>query len=85
MADHNLAATNLTATGTVASGRTRIRSIYNGAVAGTIELKDGGAGGTTRFLLAMAAGQTCDLPGSILFEADCHATLTSTTSATFVY
>lgn len=81
----NVNATNLTATATLNAGRTRIRSIYNGAVAGTVELKDGGASGTSKFLLAMAAGQTCDLPGSIVFETDCHATLTDTTSVTFVY
>ena len=83
--DHNLNTVNLTATGTAVSGRTRIRSIYNGATAGTVELKDGGAGGTTKFILAMAAGQTCDFPGSLLFDTDCHATLTTTTSVTLVY
>lgn len=81
----NLTAKNLTATGTVNATRTRIRSIYNGGLAGTIELKDGGTGGVSRFKLVMAAGQTCDLPGSILFATDCHATLTTTTSATFIY
>ena len=85
MSDHNLTAKNLTTTGTVKSGRTRIRSVYCGATAGTVELKDGGSGGTTKFILAMAAGQTCDLPGSILFETDCHATLTTANSVTFIY
>ncbi len=85
MSDHNLNTTNLTATGTVRSGHTRIRAIYCGATAGTVELKDGGSGGTTKFLLAMASGQTCDLPGSIVFETDCHATLTTANSVTFVY
>ena len=85
MANENLNAKNLTATGTVVVGRTRIRSIYNGDTAGTVELKDGGAGGTSRFLLIMAKGQTCDLPGSIEFATDCHATLTTTNSVTFIY
>ena len=85
MSDHNLTTKNLTATGTVNAGRTRIRSIYNGAVAGTVELKNGGTGGTSKFLLPMIAGQTIDLPGSIEFATDCHATLTTTTSVTFVY
>jgi hypothetical protein len=85
MSDHNLNSTNLTTTGTVNAGRTRIRAIYCGATAGTVELKDGGAGGTTKFLLAMASGQTCDFPGSIEFQTDCHATLTTATSVTFVY
>lgn len=85
MSDHNLASTNLTATGTVVAGPTRIRSIYNGAVAGTVTLRDGGASGAVKFTLPMTAGQTIDLPGSIKFETDCHATLTTTTSVTFVY
>ena len=82
--DHNVNALNLTSTGTVVAGPTRIRSIYCGATAGTVELKDGGAGGTSKFLLAMAAGQVCDLPGSIFFASDCHATLTTANSVTFI-
>jgi len=85
MSDHNLNSKNLTATGTVVAGPTRIRSIYCGATAGTVELKDGGTGGTSKFKLAMAAGQTCDLPGSIYFGTDCHATLTTANSVTFVF
>ena len=84
MSDHNVNAVNLTATGTVVAGRTRIRSIYCGGTGGTVELKDGGSGGTTKFLLVMAAGQTCDFPGSIEFATDCHATLTTATSVTFI-
>lgn len=85
MSGENLTTKNLTATGTVVAGRTRIRSIYNGNAAGTVVLRDGGGSGTVKFQLVMAAGQTCDLPGSIAFETDCHATLTTTTSVTFVY
>ena len=85
MSDHNLTAKNLIETGTVNSGHTRIRSVYCGSTAGTVELKDGGASGTSKFKLAMTAGQTCDLPGSILFETDCHATLTTADSVTFIY
>ena len=85
MSDENVQAKNLTSTGTVVAGRTRIRSIYNGATAGTVVLKDGGSGGTAKFTLAMASGQACDLPGSIEFATDCHATLTTTNSVTFVY
>lgn len=83
MSDQNCTAVNLTATGTVVAGRTRIRSVYCGGTGGTVELKDGGAGGATKFLLVMAAGQTCDFPGSIEFATDCHATLTAT-SVTFI-
>jgi len=85
VSDHDLTAVNLTSTGTVVAGRTRIRGIYNGSTGGTVVLKDGGASGTARFTLVMAAGQQCEFPGSILFETDCHATLTTTTSITFIH
>jgi len=85
MTDQNLTSKNLTATAAVNAGRTRIRSVYNGNTAGTVELKDGGSGGTTRFKLVMAAGQVCDFPGSIEFATDCHATLTTANSVTFIY
>jgi len=85
MSDQNLTTKNLTATGTVVASRTRIRAIYCGATAGTVQLKDGGTGGTSKFLLTMTAGQTIDLPGSIEFATDCHATLTTANSVTFVY
>jgi hypothetical protein len=85
MSDQNLTAKNMTATGTVNAGRTRIRSIYCGATAGTVQLKDGGTGGTSKFLLTMTAGMTVDMPGSIEFATDCHATLTTADSVTFIY
>ena len=85
MADQNLTAKTLTATGSVNAGRTRIRSVYCGSTAGTVELKDGGSGGTSRFLLAMTAGQIINLPGSVEFSTDCYATLTTANSVMFVY
>jgi hypothetical protein len=85
VSDQNLTAKHLAATGTVNAGRTRIRSIYCGDTAGTVQLKDGGTGGTSKFLLDMAIGQTCDLPGSIEFATDCHATITTATSVMFIY
>lgn len=85
MADQNLVAKHLAATGYVNTGRTRIRSVYCGDTAGTVELLDGGSGGTTIFLLDMAIGQTCDLPGSLEFATDCYATITTATSVMFIY
>lgn len=82
--NQNLNAIHLTATGDVVAGPTRIRSVYCGDTAGTVELKDGGASGTTRFLLDMAIGQTVDLPGSIKFHTDCHATITTASSVMFI-
>ena len=85
MANQNLTAKHLAATGSVNAGRTRIRSIYCGDTAGTVVLKDGGASGTALFTLDMAIGQTCDLPGSIEFATDCYATITTATSVMFIY
>ena len=83
MSDHNLTPVRLTATGTVWSGPTRIRYIANGATAGTIVLRDGGASGTTILTMAIGAYQTLDLPGSIQFHTDCHATLTTVNNINF--
>jgi hypothetical protein len=85
VADQNLTAKHLAATGAVTTSRTRIRSIYCGDTAGTVELLDGGSGGTSKFILDMAIGQACDLPGSIEFATDCYATITTATSVTFIY
>jgi hypothetical protein len=85
MTDQNLTTKNITATDTVNAGRTRIRAIYCGATGGVVQLKDGGGSGTTKFKLTMAAGMTVDLPGSIEFATDCHATLTTANDVTFVY
>ena len=81
----DLHATKLTATGTVVGRRTRIRGIYAGA-AGSIVLRDGGATGTTKLELTVGANTDYNLPGSgIVFDTDCHATLTTTSDVTFLY
>jgi len=80
----NLNALTITTTGTAVADRTRVRSVYCGSTAGTVVLRDGGASGTVKFNLVMASGQTCDLPGSIVFEIDCHATLTTANSVMLV-
>ena len=88
----DLNAARLTATGTVSPRRSRVKAVYcvATATAGTIELKDGGSGGTSKI--------TLDTPGAgsehvefnipeegILFKNDVHATLTNVASITVVY
>ena len=81
-----------TTTGTVAASRSRLRAIYivHTATAGSIVIKDGGSGGTTRLDLATVVTDITPnyilLPGDgIVFKTDMHATLTNITSATFFY
>lgn len=87
----DIAAKTLTATGTVFAGRMRVKSIqYIGAGGGpgAIVLRDGGSGGTIRLDLATAQSgvQSVYIPDDgILFNADCHATLTNITSLTVFY
>ena len=84
-------ATRVTATGTVLAGKGRVVgvSLVCGATAGSIVLRDNGAGGTTRLELDTAAGATLtrDVPikGGIHFGTDIHATLTNVTSLTVFY
>jgi hypothetical protein len=88
--DQNLNAVKVSGTGSVKGDRTRVRGLYfvSTAVAGSIVLKDGGASGTTLIDLdtpALLDGYYIDLPGSVAFETDCHATLTNVTSVTVFY
>lgn len=84
-------AATITGTGTAYAAPTRARKIawVNTATAGSIVLRDGGAGGTTELSLATpaAAGfHSLDLPeNGIRFETDVHATLTNVTSFTLIY
>ena len=93
----NVQAKRLTATGTVFAGPARLLGIYFVAdtTAGSIELKDGGAGGTSKAVFdtplgASTAGQEVayqiNIPGDgIRFETDCHATLTNVDKVTFTF
>lgn len=82
----DLHANQITGSASVVGRRTRLRSIYNGATAGTVEMKDGGSGGTSKLVLTVGANQDFDFPGGgILFETDCYATLTTTNDVTFLF
>jgi hypothetical protein len=90
MAGSDVKVSYVTATGTVASGRTRLCGIHyhSGGSTGKIVLRDGGASGTVVITLDFHSNSTGDLSipeEGVLFETDIHATYTSITSATFFY
>lgn len=87
-----VATASATATGTlVASSRAKVLGVYwrAGATAGTIVLRDGGAGGTVRLTLntpaAVSAGFLPIFGGGLVFNTDVHATLTTADGVTIVY
>ncbi len=75
--------TNVTTeTKTVKTGRTRVYGVhYVGlAVAGVIELKDGGSGGTSKIKIdksAVAGSENIIFPAPILFKTDVYSTFTT--------
>lgn len=78
----------VTSTNTAYGTRTRVRGLtISYASGGTVVLKDGGSGGTTRlsFTAPAAAGsQHIVIPGEgILFQTDVHATLSNATVVVF--
>lgn len=87
----DVSSTLLSATGNISAGPCRLKGLYMvaAALAGTVVIRDGGAGGTTRASFATPAGVGAvyiELPGEgILFRTDCHATITTTTSITAFY
>ena len=85
---NDVRSTRRTTSGTVVSGRTRLRavSLLAGAAVGTVQLRDGGASGTILCELDTPASVTATvqflLPGEgILFNTDIYATLTGGTLA----
>lgn len=91
MSESDIKASTVTSTGTVASGRHRIRGLHYAGSAGgdaVIVLRDGGASGTTVLDLGGLTDQTDDvtIPGrGILCNTDIHATLTNVASLTIFY
>jgi hypothetical protein len=73
--------------------RARIKTIYaiNGASAGSVVIREGGASGKTLMTLNTAASATAGytiipMPGEgILCESGLHGTVTDTTSITLIY
>lgn len=82
----------ITTTGSVVGARTLVRGIHmlGGVTAGTVQLRDGGAGGGIRIELPMPASTTAmqylKLPGSgVLFETNVYATFTGGIVAATVF
>ena len=73
--------------------RARVKTIYavNGASAGSVVIREGGASGTILMTVNTAASSTAGytiipLPGEgILCESGLHGTVTNTTSITLIY
>ncbi|MEY4719533.1 MAG: hypothetical protein RL563_2151 [Pseudomonadota bacterium] len=72
------------ASGLLVSGRVRVKGLVitsTGAGAGTVQLKDGGSGGTVTIEVdapSTAAFHNVLIPGEgVLFETDVYATLTN--------
>lgn len=83
---------SVTATGDVTAGAASVLAVQvrATAAAGTVVLKDGGAGGTTKLTVytpaSAAATVVVPIPGGgILFASKVHATLTNADGLTVVY
>jgi hypothetical protein len=85
-------ATHVEATGTMASGRVRVKGYQclSGGTAGDIVFRDGGASGTIRLQFNVPANTNNPfaniIPGEgILFVTDVHVTLPTSTKVTIFY
>ena len=78
-------------TGTVVSGRNRVKGfiVTPGGTAGDIILRDGGSGGTTRLQFNLSTNQSAfsfTVPGEgVLFLTDIHVTLPTSSKLTVFY
>ena len=78
-------------TGTVVSGRNRVKGLIvtPGGTAGDIILRDGGSGGTTRLQFNLSTNQSAfsfTVPGEgVLFLTDIHVTLPTSSKLTVFY
>lgn len=89
MMQTDVKAKSLAASGSIFGGRTRVKGlvITPGASAGSVELKDGGSGGTSMFIInTVANGQVESIliPGEgVVFSTNVYATLTNATVTVF--
>lgn len=89
MMQTDVKAISLAASGSVYSGRTRVKGlvITPGASAGSVTLKDGGSAGTSIFTInTIANGQVESIliPGEgVVFSTDVYATLSNATVTVF--
>lgn len=88
---YDVKALRLAASGAVTDTRVRAKGLYivHPVTAGTVELRDGGAGGAVQatFDTPAVVGQVwLEFPGEgILFETDLYITLTGVTAVTVFY
>jgi hypothetical protein len=92
MMQTDVKASHVEATGTMVSGRTRVKGYQclSGGTAGDIIFRDGGASGTIRLQFNVPANTNNPfaniIPGEgILFETDVHVTLPGTAKITVFY
>jgi len=92
MQQTDVKASHVEATGTMVSGRTRIKGYQclSGGTAGDVIFRDGGASGTIRLQFNVPANTNNPfaniIPGEgILFYTDVHVTLPTSAKATVFY
>jgi len=91
MMQTDVKAVHVEATGTIVSGRTRVKGYQciSGGTAGDIIYRDGGATGPIRLQFNISTGTQpigLAIPGEgILFETSVHLTLPATAKATTFY
>lgn len=90
--ESDLKSTRLAATGDIFAGPARIKGIHYvaGVAAGTIVIREGGAGGTVLATIDSPADVTfacyLEMPSAgILCRSNAHATITSTAFVTFFW
>ena len=91
MMQTDVKAAHVEATGTMVSGRNRLKGYQciSGGTAGDIIFRDGGSGGTIRLRFNIGTGTQpigLTIPGEgILFNTDIHVTLPATAKVTVFY
>jgi hypothetical protein len=91
MMQTDVLSSHVEATGTIVSGRVRLKGYQciSGGTAGDIIFRDGGASGTIRLRFNIGTGTQpigLSIPGEgILFDTDIHVTLPGTAKVTVFY
>ena len=91
MMQTDVLSSHVEATGTIVSGRVRLKGYQciSGGTAGDIIFRDGGASGTIRLRFNIGTGTQpigLSIPGEgILFDTDIHVTLPATAKVTVFY
>jgi len=91
MMQTDVKATHVEATGTIVSGRVRVKAYHciSGGTAGDVIYRDGGSGGIIRLQFNIGTGTqpvSLLIPGEgIVFNTDVHVTLPATAKITTFY